>query len=72
MPAARAIAQKAQERLSRRFRALLARGKERNKAATAIARELGCFLWAVANHPEVITAVTKKREAKNPKKKAAA
>ena len=45
---ARQIAWKAQQRLHKRFAALTARGKESNVAATAIARELLGFMWAIA------------------------
>jgi transposase len=41
------IAWRAQHRLHRRYRHLLARGKVRPKAVTAVARELLGFLWAV-------------------------
>jgi transposase len=43
----REIAWKAQTRLSRRFRAFLHRGKKPTVAATAIARELAAFVWAI-------------------------
>ena len=39
---------KAQVRLCRRFRRLVARGKHPNVAVTAIARELIAFMWAIA------------------------
>ena len=42
------IAWKAQLRLSGRFRRLVARGKAKPKVATAIARELTGFIWAIA------------------------
>ena len=44
----RALAWKAQLRLCGRFRRLNARGKPRSVIATAIARELTGFVWAVA------------------------
>lgn len=44
----RDISWKAQVRLCGRFRRLTARGKSRNIAATAIARELSAFMWAIA------------------------
>jgi len=44
----RAIAWKAQVRLCKRYRRLLARGKHANVVITAIARELIAFLWAIA------------------------
>jgi transposase len=43
-----AIAWKAQLRLTSRFRRLVARGKAKPKVATAIARELTGFIWAIA------------------------
>jgi transposase len=42
------VAWKAQVRLSSRFRALAKRGKRKVVVATAIARELAGFIWAVA------------------------
>ena len=39
---------KAQVRLCKRFRRLVARGKHANVAVTAIARELIAFMWAIA------------------------
>jgi transposase len=42
------IAWKAQLRLTGRFRRLVARGKPKPKVATAIARELAGFVWAIA------------------------
>lgn len=42
------IAWKAQLRLCKRYRKLLARGKHRNTIAAAIARELAAFMWAIA------------------------
>lgn len=42
------IAWKAQLRLTGRFRRLVARGKAKPKVATAIARELVGFVWAIA------------------------
>jgi transposase len=43
-----AIAWKAQDRLHRRYRRLLARGKSKGKVVVAVARELLGFLWAIA------------------------
>jgi hypothetical protein len=43
----RSIAWKAQVRLCARYRRLLAKGKKPPVAATAIARELAAFLWAI-------------------------
>ncbi len=48
-PAAIAIAWKAQLRLCARFRALSARGLNRNKIVVAIARELAGFVWAIGH-----------------------
>ena len=42
------ISWKAQVRLCGRFRKLIARGKNRNRTVTAIARELAGFMWAIA------------------------
>ena len=41
------ISWKAQTRLCARYRRLIARGKSRTNAVTAIARELGAFMWAI-------------------------
>jgi transposase len=53
--AVREIAWKAQVRLCRRYRKLMANGKRQTVVATAIAREMAGFLWAigcqVAPHP---------------------
>jgi transposase len=46
--AVKAIAWKAQDRLHRRYRRLLARGKSKGKVIVALARELLGFLWAIA------------------------
>ena len=44
-----AYADKANERLRRRFyKMTLNKGVNRNKATTAIARELACFMWGMA------------------------
>ena len=45
---AREIAWKAQVRLCARFRALSRKGKKSTVVATAIARELAAFIWAIA------------------------
>lgn len=42
------IAWKAQVRLCKRYRQLVARGKHHNVVVTAIARELASFMWAIA------------------------
>lgn len=49
-PEIAAIAQKAEKRLNGRFFALAFKGKHRNKAATAVARELLGFIWAIGMH----------------------
>ena len=41
------ISWKAQTRLCARYRRLIARGKSRQATVTAIARELGAFMWAI-------------------------
>lgn len=48
-PEIRQIAWKAQVRLCGRFRALLARGKNKKTVITATARELSAFMWAIAH-----------------------
>ena len=47
------ISWKAQVRLCKRFRRLLARGKHANQVVVAIARELAGFLWAIAKQVPV-------------------
>jgi len=44
----RETAWKAQARLTKRYRALIARGKRSTVAITAVARELAGFMWAIA------------------------
>ena len=44
---ARAIAWKAQVRLSSRYRALIRRGKLKTVAVTAVAREMAGFIWDI-------------------------
>jgi transposase len=51
-PAVIELATKAQHRLHRRYAKLSARGKPRQKVATAIGRELLGFVWAIAVHIE--------------------
>jgi len=48
----KAIAWKAQHRLNKRYKALAAKGKNKNQIVTAIARELLGFIWAIAKHTE--------------------
>lgn len=50
------IAWKAQLRLTGRFRRLVARGKSKPKVATAIARELTGFIWAIAREVQPTSA----------------
>lgn len=47
------IAWKAQVRLCKRFRQLVARGKNSNVAVTAVARELTAFIWAIAKEVKI-------------------
>jgi len=47
-PAVRALAWKAQLRLTHKYRRMSARGKPRNVIVTAVARELAGFLWDAA------------------------
>jgi|SRR5690554_3333522 len=46
--AVQAIAWKAQKRLCGRYQSLNARGVQKNKVCTAVARELSGFMWAIA------------------------
>lgn len=52
-PAVRDIAWKAQVRLCKRFRRLVAKGKHPNVVVTAIARELAAFMWAIARETPI-------------------
>jgi transposase len=45
---------KAQVRLCKRYRRLMARGKYTNQVVVAIARELADFIWAIAKQVPVI------------------
>lgn len=49
------IAIKCMYRLHKRFWALVARGKNNNKAKSAIAREFVGFIWAMMTQPETVT-----------------
>jgi transposase len=51
--AIQAISWKAQVRLCKRYRHLMATGKHANQVVVAIARELSAFLWAIAKHMAV-------------------
>ena len=57
---AKRIAWKAQQRLHKRYTALMARGKHKNQIVTALARELLGFLWAIAVHTEAQFKIQKK------------
>jgi hypothetical protein len=46
------IAWKAQQRLHKRYRAMAARGKNKNQIVTAIGRERLGFIWAIAIETE--------------------
>lgn len=48
-----AVADKAQQRLCRRFRRMVAANKPKSKVAVAVARELAGFLWAALQRPAV-------------------
>jgi transposase len=50
------IAWRAQERLCARYRKLTARGKNKNKTVTAIARELAGFVWAIGRQAQAVAA----------------
>jgi transposase len=52
----RSIAQRAEQRLPRRFRRLIDRGKSSQKAVTAVARELVGFVWAIAQEDTLLAA----------------
>lgn len=49
---AKKIAWKAQQRLHKRYKAMSARGKNKNQIVTAIGRELLGFIWAIAIETE--------------------
>jgi len=52
-PAVRAIAWKAQGRLNARYKRMLARGKTKQKALVAVARELAGFIWAAGQEEQL-------------------
>jgi hypothetical protein len=54
-PEVKQIAWKAQQRLCGRYRKLTARGKNKQRTVTAIARELTGFVWSIGQE-EVLTA----------------
>jgi len=47
------ISCKAQVRLCKRYRRLMARGKNANQVVVATSRELAAFVWAIAREVEV-------------------
>ena len=49
-----AMSWKAQVRLCKRYRRLMARGKNANQVVVAIAREMAAFVWAIAREVEVV------------------
>ena len=51
--AIQAISWKAQGRLCKRYRHLMAKGKHAHQVVVAIARELRAFMWAIAKHMAV-------------------
>ncbi len=53
-PAVCAIAERAEQRLHRRFRRLIDRGKCKQQAVTAVARELAGFVWAIAREEKLL------------------
>ena len=54
LPAAiQAISWKAQVRLCKRYRHLMAKGKNANQVVVAMARELSALMWAIAKHMAV-------------------
>jgi transposase len=55
-PEVQKIAQRAEQRLARRFRKLVDRGKSSQKAVTAVARELVGFVWAIAQEEQLLAA----------------
>ncbi len=48
------ISGKAQVRLCKRYRQLLARGKNVNQIVVAIAREMAAFVWAIVQEIEPV------------------
>lgn len=50
------IAWKAQQRLHKRYRAMLLRGKDKQRTVTAIARELAGFIWAIGHEEKLLAA----------------
>jgi transposase len=52
----RGIAEKAEQRLHRRYLRLTGRGKKSQEAVTAVARELVGFVWAIAREEQLLAA----------------
>jgi transposase len=52
----RSIAEKAEQRLHRRYLRLTGRGKKSQEAVTAVARELVGFVWAIAREDKLLAA----------------
>ena len=52
----RGIAEKAEQRLHRRYLRLTGRGKKSQEAVTAVARELVGFVWAIAREEKLLAA----------------
>lgn len=55
-PAVRAIAEKAERRLCRRFERMQQKGKSSKQVVAAVARELLGFVWAIAREEKLIAA----------------
>jgi len=53
-PGVQRLAWRAQKRLHKRLYHLVSKGKRREKAITAVARELAGFVWAVGQEPELL------------------
>jgi transposase len=54
--AVRSIAERAEQRLCRRYQRLVERGKPTQKVVTAVARELAGFVWAIAQQEKLLAA----------------
>lgn len=62
-----AIADRAQERLSRRYWSLVMKGKPHNKAVTAVARELVGFIWALLYQRHAATQEAQEQQPSRPR-----
>lgn len=69
-PEVRAIAEKAEDRLTRRFYKLNVRGKNSCQIAVAIARELAGFVWAITRCERLLADPVPKPKPSPPKSKA--